>query len=91
MSARRGEIVDRNGTVLAMSATAYAVSASPRQVKDPEAFAEALASVIDIDVESVAEKVSDTTKGGVTLKRHVPRDTAQSLLTLREESARAGR
>ena len=85
VSARRGEIVDRNGTVLAMSATAYAVSASPRQVKDPEAFAEALASVIDIDVESVAEKVSDTTKGGVTLKRQVPRDTAQSLLTLREE------
>lgn len=85
VSARRGEILDRNGTVLAMSATAYAVSASPRQVKDPEAFAQALASVVDVDAQRVAQQVSDKTKGGVTLKRQVPRETAQSLLKLREE------
>ena len=46
VSARRGEITDRNGTALALSATAYAVSASPRQVKDPEAFARELAAVL---------------------------------------------
>ena len=35
----RGGIYDRNGTALALSATAYTASASPRQVKDAQAFA----------------------------------------------------
>lgn len=89
VSARRGEITDRNGTALALSATAYAVSASPRQVKDPEAFARELAAVLDVDAQTVAKKVADRTKGGVTLKRQVPRETAQALLKRREE-LRAG-
>lgn len=90
VSARRGEITDRNGTALALSATAYAVSASPRQVKDPEAFARELAAVLDVDAQTVAQKVGDRTKGGVTLKRQVPRETAQALLKRREELRAAG-
>ena len=31
---RRGEILDRNGSVLAISATSYTASVSPRQVKN---------------------------------------------------------
>ena len=90
VSARRGEITDRNGTALALSATAYAVSASPRQVKAPEAFARELAAVLDVDAQTVAQKVGDRTKGGVTLKRQVPRETAQALLKRREELRAAG-
>ena len=90
VSARRGEITDRNGTALALSATAYAVSASPRQVKEPEAFARELAAVLDVDAQTVAKKVADRTKGGVTLKRQVPRETAQALLKRREELRAAG-
>ena len=90
VSARRGEITDRNGTALALSATAYAVSASPRQVKDPEVFARELAAVLDVDAQTVAQRVADRTKGGVTLKRQVPRETAQALLKRREELRAAG-
>ena len=90
VSARRGEITDRNGTALALSATAYAVSASPRQVKDPEAFARELAAVLDVDAQTVAQRVADRTKGGVTLKRQVPREIAQALLKRREELRAAG-
>ena len=90
VSARRGEITDRNGTALALSATAYAVSASPRQVKEPEAFARELAAVLDVDAQTVAQRVADRTKGGVTLKRQVPRETAQALLKRREELRAAG-
>ena len=90
VSARRGEITDRNGTALALSATAYAVSASPRQVKDPEAFARELAAVLDVDAQTVAQRVADRTKGGVTLKRQVPRETAQALLKRRGELRAAG-
>ena len=90
VSARRGEITDRNGTALALSATAYAVSASPRQVKEPESFARELAAVLDVDAQTVAQRVADRTKGGVTLKRQVPRETAQALLKRREELRAAG-
>ena len=45
----RGEIQDRNGLTLAMSATAYTVSASPRQVKDASVFARTLASILDME------------------------------------------
>ena len=39
----RGSIYDRNGAVLAMSATADTAAASPRQVQDAEEFARILA------------------------------------------------
>lgn len=90
VSARRGTITDRGGAVLAMSATAYAVSASPRQVKDPAAFARELGAIIEIDGAAVAKKVSDRTKGGVTLRRQVPRETAQQLLQRYEQLRAAG-
>lgn len=90
VSARRGDITDRNGNVLAMSATAYAVSASPRQVADPEAFARELSSVLDVDADKVKQKVSDRKKGGVTLKRQVSREQAQELLKHRQKLSASG-
>ena len=85
VAARRGEITDRNGVTLALSATAYAVAASPRQVKDADAFARELSAIIDVDADTVARRVSDRTKGGVTLKRQVPREKAQELLKRYEQ------
>lgn len=78
----RGSIVDRNGVALAMSATAYIASVSPRQVKDPEAFARILAPVLDMDVETIIRRASDVSKGGVILKRQLTRDVAQQLRTM---------
>ena len=75
----RGMILDRNGAVLAQSATAYAASASPRQVKDPARFAALLSPVLDVEAAAIEKKVSDTGKGGVTLKRQLSRETAQQL------------
>ena len=81
----RGMITDRNGTVLAQSATAYTVCASPRQVKDAEIFASLLAPVLDVEASSIEKKASDRTKGGVTLKRQVSRETAQQLKSMQAE------
>lgn len=78
----RGSILDRNGHVLAMSATAYIASVSPRQVEDPQAFARVLAPILDMDAETIAQKAADRSKGGVILKRQLPRDTAQQLKTM---------
>ena len=78
----RGGIYDRNGTALALSATAYTASASPRQVKDAQAFARALAPVLDMEESEIVQKVSDTSKGGVTIKRQLTREAAQQVKTM---------
>ncbi|MBR6221118.1 MAG: PASTA domain-containing protein [Clostridia bacterium] len=86
----RGMIRDRNGAVLAQSATAYTASVSPRQVSDPERFAALLSPVLDMEAKVIRDKASDTSKGGVTLKRQLPRETAQQLKRMKAEHAVAG-
>ena len=85
VSPRRGAIVDRNGELLAVSATAYTASASPRQVEQPEAFARILSPVLDLTEEQILKKISDRSKGGVVLKRQISREIAQELKTLLAE------
>lgn len=86
----RGRILDRNGAVLAQSATAYTASASPRQVVDAARFAALLSPVLDMEASAIEAKVSDTSKGGVTLKRQLPRETASQIKRMKAEYAAAG-
>ena len=90
VSPTRGAITDRKGQVLAMSATAYTASVSPRQVADPEAFARVLAPVLEMDRETIIRRASDTSRGGVTLKRQLSRETAQQLKSMLAEARAAG-
>ena len=87
---RRGAILDRNGNVLAMSATAYTAEVSPRQVQDAEALARLIAPVLDLDAAQVARKVSDRSKGAVVLKRQLTREVAQEIRSLCAEHSAAG-
>ena len=87
----RGGIYDRNGMALALSATAYTASASPRQVKDAQAFARALAPVLDMEVSEIVDRVSDTSKGGVTIKRQLTREVAQQVKTMMLADEESGR
>lgn len=85
----RGRITDRNGTVLAISATAYTASVNPRQVKDKELFAKTLAPVLGMDADEIAKKAGNTSRSSVILKRQLTRDIAQQLKSmLAEHSAR---
>ena len=86
----RGKILDRNGAVLAQSATAYTASVSPRQVKDPRRLAELLAPVLDVEAAVIFKRASDTAKGGVTLRRQLPREKAQQLKQMKADYAAAG-
>ena len=86
----RGSITDRNGRVLAQSATAYTASVSPRQVTDARRLAQLLAPVLDMDASVIEKRASDTSRGGVTLKRQLSRDRAQQLKAMKAEYARAG-
>ena len=86
----RGRIYDRNGTVLAQSATAYTLSVSPRMVSDAGRLAQRLAPVLDMEAETIAKKASDKSRGGVTIKRQLSRETAQQLKTLIAQDAQSG-
>ena len=86
----RGKILDRNGAVLAQSATAYTLSVSPRQVKNADALAKIISPIIDMDEAAIAERAGDTSRGGVTLKRQLPRETAQEVKSLIAQDAASG-
>lgn len=86
----RGTIYDRSGRTLAISATAYAASVSPRQVADAALFARLLSPVLNIEAADIARKASDRSKGGVTLKRQLSREVARQLKAMIAEHRAAG-
>lgn len=86
----RGSIHDRNGSVLAMSATAYTASVNPRQVTDAEAMGEILAPILNMEASVIAERASDTSKSTVILKRQLSRDTARQIKAMLAEYEEAG-
>lgn len=91
VTARRGSILDRNGNVLALSATSYMVCADPRLVTDIDLFLDTLGSVLPLDRETAAKRLSDKTKGSVILKRQVTRATVDEIRQLKAEAdAKAG-
>ncbi|MDO4739246.1 MAG: penicillin-binding transpeptidase domain-containing protein [Eubacteriales bacterium] len=90
ISARRGPILDRDGKVLAISASAYTVSVSPRQALEPQRLAAILSPILDMDEEEILRRATDTSKGGVTIKRQVPREIALEIRTIAAEHAKEG-
>jgi cell division protein FtsI (penicillin-binding protein 3) len=71
LPARRGTIVDRNGTELAVSDPAYDVSATPYLVKDPVKTAAKLAPLLEMDDSALVKKLAQRTTF-TYLKRAVP-------------------
>ncbi len=86
VTARRGSILDRHGKYLALSATAYTVTADPRLVTNIDAFLDAVTPILPLDREAATRKLSDNTKGSVILKRQVDRATVDRLRTLKNEA-----
>ena len=58
ISPKRGSILDRNGNELACAQTVYSVSVIHVRIRDEEAAAAFLADTLDMDYDSVLEKVS---------------------------------
>ena len=80
VSARRGSIVDTMGRILAQSMTSFVLSASPREVKDPEGLAEVLQREMGIDRDTVLAKLQKNKQAAtVTLKRQVMREDVDRL------------
>lgn len=77
----RGDIFDRNGHILAGSATVETVVAIPPQVNDPAFSARALAPVLDMSEERVFELITQE-RAAVYLKRKIDEDVAREVRLL---------
>lgn len=82
IAAKRGEIVDRNGVVLAGSDTSFTIFVRPRTVKSPELVAETLAEKLGLDAVSLKEKISDASSSVVTVKRRVGKDKVDEIMSV---------
>ena len=59
---RRGDIRDRNGSLLALSVHRWAVTVDPQQIEDVNETAQALADIVNMSPEDIAEKISPNKK-----------------------------
>ena len=86
VTARRGTIMDCHGNVLAISASAYIVSADPRLVTDEALFLDTLAPVLPLDRDTAMSKLQNKSRGSVILKRQVDRDTVDAIRMLKTQA-----
>ncbi|MGZ6709288.1 MAG: peptidoglycan D,D-transpeptidase FtsI family protein [Solirubrobacteraceae bacterium] len=82
LPARRGTIVDRHGTELAVSQPADDVSATPYLVKDPLTTAAKLAPLLDTTPEALVKKLARRDTGFAYLARELPADKADAIRKL---------
>jgi cell division protein FtsI (penicillin-binding protein 3) len=80
--APRGQILDRNGTALAISEDAATIFATPYQVKDPERTARKLAGVLDQDPDEILRALADRESGFAYIARRVDLPTADRIMRM---------
>jgi len=80
VTASRGTIYDRNGNVLAMSASVETVFISPYEMnlykEDKELIASNLAAILDVDKQGILTKMEDTKSWYKTIKTKIESDVA---------------
>ncbi len=82
VAARRGDIVDTHGKLLAQSITSFIISARVRDVSDVDGLASVLQKELGVPAERTKAKLSDTKAASVTLARQVKREDADRLRAL---------
>jgi len=87
VAARRGDILDADGEVLAQSITSYIVSARMRDVTDPEGMARVLARELNADEQQLLDKLKNKNAASVTLKRQVMREEADRLRAIQSDKS----
>lgn len=86
VAARRGNIVDTNGRLLAQSVTSFILTARPRDVRNVQALADVLERELGLNGEKVAAKLSGSKAASVTLARQVSREDADRLRAIRQDA-----
>jgi cell division protein FtsI (penicillin-binding protein 3) len=82
VSAHRGKISDRNGEPMAVSTPVESVWASPPDVDADRRQVKKLAQILGIDVEELKNRLFDTSRDFVYLKRQLPPDQVEKVVGL---------
>ena len=69
--AERGKITDRNGVVLADNRSAYTVYARSNAVKDKEKTASALANALDLEGQTLYDKLTKKKASEITVAKKI--------------------
>ena len=84
LTARPGEIVDRNGHVLAMTVSRNSIFAVPSQIEDPRHFAWQAASVTGLDADDLLDRIRKfQDRHFIWIRRRVPDQIAAAFRDLR--------
>ena len=81
VASERGQVLDRNGKLLAVSVPAESIYVRPRQIKDRPRVVRELAKHLEIKQSQVAERIN-TKQPFVWIKRQVPRYQAEKVSDL---------
>ena len=83
VDASRGTIYDRNGTILAMSASAETIFLSPKEIleneQDQDLIANGLAEILDMDAEDILKKMEKTNSQYEELKKKADDELADKV------------
>ena len=77
--ARRGEITDRNGVVLATTKKTYTVFIRPRAVTDIDEVTSVLASIFSLDKTQLTEKIISTKVSEIKVVKHAEKEYVEKL------------
>lgn len=85
----RGTIYDRNGMVLAMSATVDTIYISPHEIEmygeDPAMIAQGLSEILNVDYWKIMEMTADTKSWYKTVARRVEQDVSDLVREFKNE------
>jgi stage V sporulation protein D (sporulation-specific penicillin-binding protein) len=94
VSASRGQILDSNGNILAISASAETVFISPKQIQedkqDVSLIASGLSQILDVDYDSIIKKAADTNSQYKTIKTKIEKDLADEVRKFINENSLTG-
>lgn len=79
LSAKRGDILDCNGVLLATSETTYDIYVRARTVDNPSGLARLLSDTLNIDFDKTYTKVTNTTVSETLIKLQVAEDVSLNL------------
>ena len=80
LSAKRGDILDCNGVLLATTETTYDIYVRARSVDNPSGLARLLADKLNIDFDKTYTKVTNTSISETLIKLQVAEDAALSIV-----------
>ncbi len=77
--ANRGNIVDRNGVVLAGNSQSYAVYVRSRSVTEPEKVSEILSEILEVDKQKLLDKIRSDNVSEITVKTKVEKSVIDKI------------